>query len=79
MIAKKEYIFEGVPVQVVRRPRMKNIRVKVVPPDGDEVLSCAPGVGNYESWRHGKDSCRAAEKGLLLMVADAFCGEKPMS
>ena len=48
MIAKKEYIFEGVPVQVVRRPRMKNIRVKVVPPYGDVVLSCAPGVRNYE-------------------------------
>ena len=48
MISRKDYIFEGVPVQVVRRPRMKNIRVRVVPPRGDIVLSCPFGVGNYE-------------------------------
>lgn len=48
MISKREYTFEGLPVQVVRRPRMKNIRVRIAPPGGDIVLSCPYGVRNYE-------------------------------
>ena len=48
MISKKDYIFEGLPVQVIRRPRMKNIRVRVVPPRGDILLSCPFGVQNCE-------------------------------
>uniref|UniRef100_UPI003863A04C YgjP-like metallopeptidase domain-containing protein n=1 Tax=Anaerovibrio slackiae TaxID=2652309 RepID=UPI003863A04C len=74
MIAKKEYIFEGVPVQVVRRPRMKNIRVKVVPPHGDVELSCAPGVRNYE-W---EAVLREAWQGIMA-ARERFlqgCGER---
>lgn len=50
MISKREYIFEGVPVQVIRRPRMKNIRVRIVPYRGDIVVSCPYGVRSSE-WK----------------------------
>ena len=83
MGSKKTVIFAGVPVQVVRRPRMKNIRIRVVPPKGEIVLSCPYGVAAHqwqevlqEAWAgviQSRERCRQKHSAERLLPVGGCC------
>ena len=47
-IQEKQIVYRGEKIKLVRRPHMKNIRVRISRPEGEIVVSCPYGVPNSQ-------------------------------
>lgn len=47
-IQEKQIVYRGEQIKLVRRPHMKNIRVRISRPEGEIVVSCPYGVANSQ-------------------------------